>query len=116
MGLPPPMHPNAPPPEPSLRSLAKHLMRLEIRLYHIEDKIDHLLYHAMHDVTAQVPAMTPLGILPIPATRNPQSHHNVYKSQDILRTMSTLASIARSRNGPPGPGGPGQNPQNRSYA
>ena len=54
------------------------------RLYKIEDKLDHVLYHHGHEVTPHDMHMTPFGVMPVPNTKNPNSAHNQMKMEDHM--------------------------------
>ena len=69
----------------SLESLDVKLDDAEKRLYSIEDKIDHLLYHHTHDVTPHNIEFSPMGPVMIPDIKNPKSAHTQMKTHDILR-------------------------------
>ena len=57
---------------------------VEKRLFSIEDKIDHLLLHAGHEVTPHAAMFTPWGLHYAPSHHNPKSLHNKLKMVDYL--------------------------------
>ena len=69
----------------TIEGVGLRLLDMEKRLYSIEDKIDHLLYHNSHDVTPHNIQFTPFGPAMIPTITNPQSAHTQMKTHDILR-------------------------------
>ena len=57
------------------------------RLYKIEDKLDHVLYHHGHEVTPHHHHMTPFGIQTTEHSNNPNSLHNQMKTGDHMGMM-----------------------------
>lgn len=57
---------------------------VEKRLFSIEDKIDHLLLHAGHEVSPHAAVLTPWGLHFAPSKQNPNSLHNKLKMVDYL--------------------------------
>lgn len=66
-------------------SLDAKVSDIQKRLYSIEDKIDHLLFHHSHDVTPHNIQFTPMGPVMMPQITNPNSAHTQMKTHDILR-------------------------------
>ena len=77
------------PTDPTLKSIAKHMYRQELRLYNIEDKIDHLLFHNYHDVNPAVQTTTPMGSAEISMTKNSGSTNNIFKREDFTKSVMT---------------------------
>ena len=69
----------------TLETLDKKLTDAEKRLYSIEDKIDHLLYHHSHDVTPHHIQFSMMGPVMVPEINDPKSAHTQMKTHDILR-------------------------------
>lgn len=61
-----------------------NLTDLAKKLYTLEDKIDHLLYHFSHDVTRHEYQATPFGTFLAPMPKNPNSIHQKLKLIDHL--------------------------------
>ena len=57
------------------------------RLYKIEDKLDHVLYHHGHEVTPHQHHMSPFGIHTTEHSKNPNSLHNQMKTGDHMGMM-----------------------------
>ena len=57
---------------------------VEKRLFSIEDKIDHLLLHAGHEVSGHHSVMTPWGVHFGPSDHNPDSMHQKLKMVDMM--------------------------------
>ena len=72
------------------------------RLYSIEDKVDHLLFHHSHDVTPHNFQFTPFGPVVMPEIRNPKSAHTQMKTHDILRS-GMMGGVPYGFNGYGGP-------------
>lgn len=63
----------------------KHrLNELAKKLYEVEDKVDHLLFHFSHDVTKHKYQATPFGTFLAPDPKNPNSIHQKLKLVDYL--------------------------------
>ena len=74
-----------PPNIATLETLDEKLTNAEKRLYSIEDKIDHLLYHHNHDVTPHHIQYSMMGPVMVPEINDPKSAHTQMKTHDILR-------------------------------
>ena len=72
--------------EVNIESVDEKLDDVVKRLYNIEDKVDHLLFHHSHDVTPHSYQFTPFGPLIVPEIKNPKSAHTQMKTHDILRS------------------------------
>ena len=67
------------------------------KLYNVEDKIDHLLYHYSHDLSKHSYQATPWGPHFVPDPANPHSIHEKLKLIDMLHTqMGHPAAIQTS--------------------
>ena len=62
----------------------EQLKDIRKRLYKIEDKLDHVLYHHGHDVTPHQMTLGPYGMMMTPNTKNPNSAHNQLKMGDHM--------------------------------
>ena len=60
------------------------LEELAKKLYEVEDKVDHLLFHFSHDVTKHEYQATPFGTFLAPVPKNPNSIHQKLKLVDYL--------------------------------
>ena len=60
------------------------LEELAKKLYEVEDKVDHLLFHFSHDVTKHEYQATPFGTFLAPVPKNPNSIHQKLKLIDYL--------------------------------
>lgn len=60
------------------------LNTLAQKLYEVEDKVDHLLFHFSHDVTKHKYQATPFGTFLAPDPKNPNSIHQKLKLVDYL--------------------------------
>jgi hypothetical protein len=65
-------------------SVEDQLKDIRHRLYKIEDKLDHVLYHHGHEVTPHDMHMTPMGMMAVPNSKNPNSAHNQMKMGDHM--------------------------------
>ena len=65
-------------------SIEDQLKDIRHRLYKIEDKLDHVLYHHGHEVTLHKMHLTPFGPIHVPKTKNPNSAHNQLKMGDHM--------------------------------
>ena len=74
-----------PKPPATMDSIDNKIDDMEKRLYSIEDKIDHLLFHHSHDVTPHNIQFSPMGPVMMPEITNPRSAHTQMKTHDILR-------------------------------
>lgn len=61
-----------------------NLKELARKLYSLEDKVDHLLFHASHDVTKHKYQATPFGTFLAPIPKNPNSIHQKLKLVDHM--------------------------------
>lgn len=67
-----------------IASQKSKLEQLAKRLYEVEDKLDHLLFHYSHDVTKHEYQATPFGTFLAPVPKNPNSIHQKLKLTDYL--------------------------------
>lgn len=67
-----------------LSSPEEKLKALTEKLYEVEDKVDHLLFHFSHDVTKHEYKSTPYGTFLSPAPKNANSIHQKLKLIDYL--------------------------------
>ena len=65
-------------------SIEDQLKDIRHRLYKIEDKLDHVLYHHGHEVTPHEMHMSPFGVMGVPKSKNPNSAHNQMKMNDHM--------------------------------
>jgi len=61
-----------------------NLTKLAKKMYEMEDKVDHLLFHFSHDVTKHKYQATPFGTFLAPDPKNPNSIHQKLKLVDYL--------------------------------
>ena len=80
------VQPKVPEAPPSFESLDKKLKDAQKRLYSIEDKIDHILFHNAHDVTPHSIQFSPFGPIMMPQILDPNSAHTQMKTHDIMRS------------------------------
>ena len=65
----------------------KVVKELEKRVYSIDDKVDHLLFHNHHDVVGQTAHYTPMGVQFLPGTKGKDSVDQKLKQIDYMHNM-----------------------------
>lgn len=109
LAMPPaPNQADKPKVEVTINIVAQALKELEKRLYYIEDKTDHILYHNNHDVTKHTVLMTPLGPQIVPQVENPASAHNQLKMHDVAKGSLAVNNMAMNQMMPQATNGGGQ--------
>ena len=74
-------------------SIEDQLKDIRHRLYKIEDKLDHVLYHHGHEVTPHKMDMTPFGMMMTPQSKNPNSAHNQLKMNDHMNPFNPMMGM-----------------------
>ena len=80
--------------EVTLNTIDVKLTDIQKRLYEVESKVDHVLFHNSHDVTKHSMTISPWGPMMIPQIDDPESAHTQMKTHDLLR--SAMGGISYS--------------------